>query len=697
MNLGVQYYRAPFPEQRYWADDMARMKDSGLNTVQLWVLWAWVEAEVGRFRWDDYDRLMDLADANGLGVVLSAIAEIHPYWIHREAPGSEMVTSMGQKVVSSNRSEVHFGITPGGCADHPGVWDRMAGFLHAVTERYYQAPALRGWDAWNELRWSEQADGLVCYCPHTLRAFRQWLSDRYGGLDGLNAAWLRRYGCWDEVMPGKAPNRPYTEMMAFEHFLTWRACRHARARYDVMRAVDAFHPITVHGGNPSPLYGGSRENTALDRGNDWFFADELDGVGCSSFPKWFGIDDADFGMRVEFVKSAARHKRVWLSEVQGGRSTFGFNLMPSVDARSQQRWVWNGLACGADTILFWCWRDEVFGRESDGFGLAGTDGLAEQRLEAMRRTGRLLSEHAALLDAYCPLQPQVGVLFSPQSYYLHWAQDAGAHMPAGALTGYCRALVRSSVPYQVVEEEHLDALKDLRVLFMPRATALNEPAERVLADWVQGGGTLVCESECGAFDGRGIYSYEEDRFTARLSGCPEVGRRALTGETMSVHVDGQALALPVTQWLTPRRAASGTVLAEHVDGALVLDVPVGRGRMLMIGSYLGDAYRTHPSLDTERFLEWIARSAGCEPDIEVVKPARTIESFVYVKAGQTGGRKVVFVFFPAGVGEATLRFRDGFLSAGSLTDIIGGGAAAVEGGLCRVAANDWGINVLVEG
>jgi len=33
MNLGVQYYRAPFPESRFWEDDMRRMRDAGLNTV----------------------------------------------------------------------------------------------------------------------------------------------------------------------------------------------------------------------------------------------------------------------------------------------------------------------------------------------------------------------------------------------------------------------------------------------------------------------------------------------------------------------------------------------------------------------------------------------------------------------------------------------------------------------------------------
>ncbi|HUV90613.1 MAG TPA: beta-galactosidase, partial [Anaerolineae bacterium] len=61
MNLGVQYYRPPFPEQKYWEDDFARIKDCGLNTVQLWVLWGWVEPKPGRFYFDDYDRLVELA------------------------------------------------------------------------------------------------------------------------------------------------------------------------------------------------------------------------------------------------------------------------------------------------------------------------------------------------------------------------------------------------------------------------------------------------------------------------------------------------------------------------------------------------------------------------------------------------------------------------------------------------------------
>ena len=77
-------------------------------------------------------------------------------------------------------------------------------------------------------------------------------------------------------------------------------------------------------------------------------------------------------------------------------------------------------------ILFWCWRDEVFGRESAGFGLAGDDGLAEERRAAMRVTGGVIREYHDLINGYEPAKPEVGVLFSPQAYYLHWAQEGHA-------------------------------------------------------------------------------------------------------------------------------------------------------------------------------------------------------------------------------------------------------------------------------
>ena len=695
MNLGTQYYRAPFPLDKYWDDDMAKMKDSGLNTVQLWILWAWVESEPGTFSFDDYDRLVETADKHGLEVVLSTIAEIQPYWIHREVPGSEMINHLGHKVASTNRGECHYGLTPGGCTDHPGVWERMSRFLEACVNQYAGASNLHGWDAWNELRWNVQADGFVCYCTHTLGAWRKWLDEKYNGLDNLNKAWIRRYSSWEDVQPGRKPDLPYTEMMSFEHFITLRACQHGADRYDLMKGLDPDHPVTLHGGQPSPLYAGGGNTFTLDRGNDWIYADHLDGVGCSSFPKWQGIDDADFGMRIEFVRSAARGRHIWLSELQGGRASLGFKISEPVDALSQQRWIWNGIACGADTILFWCWRDEVFGRESSGFGLDGSDGLADERLQAMSETGRLLDEHKDLIDNYTPDTPEVGVLFSPQSYYLYWAQEGRGSLAKDALTGYLRALVRSSIPYTVIEEDHLDELSNIRILFLPRIVALSDEAAASIIAWVRAGGTLVCESECGAFSPAGIYRYPEERFIQQLCGVSEIGRRQLSGKTLSVNLDSGSLDIPVNQWLTPYADEKGDVLARFDGSPVIQQVPCGQGKAILCGTYMGDEYRYNPSMDFERFIRYCVDQAGCTSRIQILEPAPDMASFIYTKHGQSQGKRVVFVFFPKEHDQARLQFEPGFIK-GALTDIRTGETITPDTNELKLPAGNWRFRVLAE-
>jgi len=699
MKLGTQYYRPPFPEKKYWEEDFAHIKDSGLNTVQLWVLWAWVESKPGEFVFEDYDRLIEIADQKGLGVILSTIAEIQPYWISRVVPDSELIDHLGRKVISTNRDECNFGLTPGGCTDHPGVWDRMKSFLTEVVTRYRSVPNLRGWDAWNELRWNVQADGLVCFCPHTLAAFRNWLDRKYGGLEGLNEAWKRRYGCWEDVMPGKLPGRTYTEMMAFQHFLTWRANQHGKTRYDLMKSLDPDSPITVHACFPSPQAEGDSYDHAVNRGNDWFFADNLDGIGCSSFPKWWGQDDTSFSIRVDSVKSAAGDKLLWLSEVQGGRSNIGFDMSKPVDALSQQRWLWNGIACGADAVLFWCWRDEVFGKESSGFGITGNDGFALERLVAMKMTGRLIEEYSELISNYRPEKPEVGVMFSPQSYYLYWAQEGNARRPAQALEGYTRSLARKSIPYLIVEEEHLNVLSELKILFLPRTIVTDITTEKALEIFVKEGGTLVCESECGAFGPQGFYRYPEERFISRLSGIREIGRRSLTKDYFWTKIDGKKFNLGATQWLTPYWKDKGQVLANAKEGPLMVEIPVGKGKLTLCGAYLGDAYLHNWTADFENFVETMIRRAGWQPEIQLISPRLTKDSYVYIKSGQSGEKRVVFIFFPPDHDKAHLRFKANFFSGMHAMDIISGKEIdfleSKSGQECTLSAPKWRFSVLV--
>ncbi len=676
MIFGTQYYRPPFPESKYWKDDLRRMKDSGLNTVQFWLVWGWIEPKPGEFRFDDYDRLMELAQEAGLDVVLSTKSEIHPYWIHREVPGSEMIDHMGHRVISSGRGECHAGITPGGCTDHPVVWEKMRLFLETVGRRYGSAPHLRGWDCWNEIRWNVNADGLVCFCEHTLAAFRKWLSDKHGGLDGLNAAWKRRYGSFEDVWPGKLPGRLFTEMMAFEEFLTWRVNRHGKARYEVLKAITPHLPVVLH--NPCPngiMPLNMPTDHALNRGLDWQFAEDTDGIGFSCYPKVCAPDFAGMAMTVDFIRSASGTKRFWASELQGGGATVTRNVPSSgygaVDAVSMQRWVWHCVAGGTAAVLFWAWRDEVFGGESGWIGIVGDDGLKEERLAALQEIGRALHEHRELLADYRPLPPEAGILFSPQSAYLFWAELGNTDRQKITLQGYSMALEQKSMACEIVEECRLDVLRNLKILFLPRVAVMDAKLEEGLEAFVRGGGTLFCESETGAFTPEGFFRYPEDRFIARLTGACEIGRRPLSPAVLEPTLDGVRYKLPATQWLTPWRVEKGEVWAGTKDAALLAEVPVGRGRVILCASYLGEGYDKERYADFENFLEILSRRAGRRFESEILDRPTSGDGG-YVRCGKSGGRNLAFVFFPEGRDEIRVRFPGGYFGGLEAVELLSG-------------------------
>lgn len=690
MNIGVQYYRAPFPEMEYWKEDIKNIRNAGLNTLQLWVLWGWVESVPGKFDFSDYDRLIELADKNDLQVVLSSIAEIQPMWIHREVPGSEMIDRYGKQVISTIRHECNFGLTPGGCTDHPGVKERMKQFLEALGSHYADCPNLHGWDLWNELRWNIQADELVCFCSHTIEEFRSFLKEKYGSLDGLNDAWKRRYIDWQDVMPGKAPDRPYSEMMAWQDFITARANRHGAWRYEIMRKVDPNHTMTAHGAAPSIGYSGDAATYPIDRGNDWELAKSLDGIGCSSFPAWGNIDDAEFGSRIEMVHAAADGKHIWLSELQAGRAGVGFDLSAEVAPAQQQRWLWNGVACGADTILFWCWRDEVFGRESGNFGLYGNDELSPERIEAMRESCAVLDKYRSTFDNYTPDEAQVAVLFSPDSYYLAWAQEGSALKMHKAIDGYARALVKHSIPSTFIESEHLENLERFKFIIMPRTVALGKECEEKLIEFVNNGGTLLVESECGAFDKAGLYRYPEKRFLARL-GIREAGRRQLT-TPVAFTCGGKDYTLGCDQWLTPFAEGENVpaeVYAKYKDLTLAARYSCGRGNVIALGGYFGNSYLESENPDFEMMMKEFAVQAGVKRVFSMLT-----EKFIYVKSGKSENRQMLFSFFPDKDSVCKLKLERDL--SGTFTDLLSGEKIKAVNGILEFKSKHRNLAVLLE-
>lgn len=646
MILSSQYYRPPFPETHRWKSDLHDMRAAGLTHVYLWATWGWIEQRPGESRYDDYDRLFDLAGEAGLKVVVNTLAEIQPSWVGREFPGAEMIDHTGRRVTSSTLVYSNAGVMPGACLDHPDVARLSARFLEDFAARYAGVPHLAAWDCWNELRWSSHSDGYVCYCDRTVAAFRSWLDDRHGGLDGLARAWRRRIATWEDVEPGRVHGRSYTELTAFQEFLTARVAGLVRDRYAAIRRGDPDRPIAAHTAFPATYFTGTGFlpfERALGRGNDWDTSEIVDAFGSSQFPTWFSMAPSEFGARVESGRSAAAEvgKPYWVAELQGGAHRHGIEVTEPLSGRRQHRWVWTGYARGAKLVNFWCWRDEIFGREASGFGITGDDGHAADRLAELARTGDVLRRWNDLLDGYAPEEGHVGVVFSQANYQLDWAQSGPDAASAGPSTqGWLYALERSQTPYRVVEANRSGRLDGLAVLVVPWAMIVDEPLAAALDGWVREGGTLLLETEAGAYDAHAIYRYPDERPFPGSLGITGSGRRVIGDRTVDVASEDGTLRLRPASWLEYYDGADLDVLGRAGDDPVVVSRRVGRGRVVAIGTHAGLAYERERYTDFERFLSGVLRDAGVTSSWRCSVPDGDV---VQWRFGHSGPTPLLFV------------------------------------------------------
>jgi beta-galactosidase len=524
------------------------------------------------------------------------------------------------------------------CLDHPAAAARAHAFLDACARTLADCPGVIAWDVWNETRWAVEGDGYLCHCDASVALFRDWLAEEYGDLAGLNRAWRRRYSDWADVHPGKRPGLPYTDLMEHQRFLEHRALVQVTQRRDVLAAAGAKAPLVAHSGEPSIGFKGFDFEQAVSRGNDFQMAPVLDGYGCSHFPVGHGLGDFDFGWRVETTASAVRDGgEVWVSELQGGSARNGIEVQPPVRAVDQQRWIWGALGRGVDRIIFWQWRDEVFGRESGGYGISGEDGFALERLDAMRRTSAAITEHRALLDGYRREDPSVFVVFEADSHRLDWAQngvDAGSS--SGSIIGWLRALERRSVRYAVRDSRSFDDLDNARVVILPWPLAVKPELVDRLADWVRAGGTLITEPDLASVDRLGFFRSAAERSGRSPFPVEIVGRRPVDGGTIEIETrSGVTVDLQPNQWREPVTVEGVLRPSARVD--------VGSGTVYFVGSMVGLGRGDAAESALSELVGRIVGEAGAGSALVTVEHDGSPDHLLQWTVGQSGDNILLFV------------------------------------------------------
>lgn len=63
--------------------------------MKYWVQWRASVSKEGTYHFDDIQELMDIAQRNGLKVILNVIFDVAPAWFYKKYPDSKMVTADG--------------------------------------------------------------------------------------------------------------------------------------------------------------------------------------------------------------------------------------------------------------------------------------------------------------------------------------------------------------------------------------------------------------------------------------------------------------------------------------------------------------------------------------------------------------------------------------------------------------------------
>jgi beta-galactosidase len=660
--LGTQYFRPPFPDARYWADDLRAMRDAGLNTVQVWLVWGWCEPHPGKYVFDDYDRLADLAARNGLGLMLSTLPEINPFWVPHVHPDALMVDVEGHTVQSCSRWECISGLVPGACSDHPDIRKRMVDFLAACGRHFGPREELRAWDCWNENRWRNMAMDLVCFCEHSLADQREFLRRKYGSLDGLGRAWGRRYADWSHVRVGRLYGYSYPEMRDFTHWLLHRAHEMARWRVEALKAADPRHPVSSHAGNPS-IFGGQHLNENLfTRGIDWDVA-LGDTYGYSSFPSYFPtrMPPEEFLMRTSSLSTIGDGKAIWMSELQGGPSTLGRRWANPVSGAEQQCWIWTGISRGAKAALLWCWRPEVFGVETNALGFTAEDGFAEDRAGAMHRSAAVLDRKAGLIQTYRPDAPEVAVIFQRDSYFYGWINqkfhgEASNHTVENFIA-YFTALERLRVPAVPYDDRHLPGeFGALRLAIVPDPLGLDDAAAQWLAQFARQGGTVFIEAAAGMHGPDTFMRYVNERPFYRAVGLMETVCRAVTQSRRTIPAGALGNSRPVSLLLDKlecgfQPGVQGVTPLDPDGFPMLANCPVGRGRVIALGSVVGRVMLAQAEPDFRALVLSAAALAGVRAPVPIRGDG---SGFSACRLGRAGDQRILMVSNFAGTQKAAL-------------------------------------------
>jgi beta-galactosidase len=656
--------RNPGSKADAWRKDLIQIKKLGFNTVRCWIDWASGEPQEGQYHFETIDVILKLAEEQHLKVIVQVYMDSAPAWVGRKFPDALFV--------SSNGMAIHPESAPGYCRDNPGVHEAELKFYTSLAKDAKKSSAFLGWDLWSEphvINWANPTyidHPEFCFCKYSIARFRNWLKKKYGTLDALNQSWYRQYAAWDDVEPNRLSTiLSYTDFIDWKQFIADKLGADLRDRYEAVKRVDADTVATSHAAGiglfSSPLWWEGQSD-------DWTMTAQVDYYGTSFYPKHSSFVDRDVqwrGALLDFTRSfgfANNGRGFWIGELQGGFGTIAMNVSPTVTPEDIRIWTWSALARGAKAINYYAWYPMSTGYESGGFGLIKLDGTITERSRVAGSIAKVVDRNQNVFLPARPPKAQVAIVYNPLSYFVGGRQRQAAYGgPQGevngierdSMMGIYRALFPTNVPLDFVHIDHLsgETLKQYKLVLLPYPLMIPAASAAHLKEYVRNGGNLVAEARLGWNNERGSSSPTIPGMGLdEVMGCRETdvqtgkdGRTTLkwTGSELKGFGPGEALpARWYEETLQPLGPQARVVATFPSGAAAAVASTYGKGKTLMLGSYVGAAYETRRDAAAVRFYAALLDWGGVQNPIAIASDKAEVR---YLESGQN---TLVFAFTP---------------------------------------------------
>lgn len=535
-STGVYYYPEHWPQEQ-WERDFRNMAEMGFEFTHFGEFaWSFMEPEEGKFDFEWLDKAVDLADKNGLKVIMCTPTPTPPAWLTARHPEVLIRNSELNRAVHGTRQQASW--------SNEIYREYVGRIVEKLGERYGHDPRIVGWQLDNEpshYSWNED------YSDAAHIRFQKWAERKYVTVENLNkqwglAFWSQLYNSFDQIAIPNASLSPIDfinqhALLDWKRFTADEAADFLCFQTDILRKYTRDQWITTN-------------YMAFYMPVDPWRSDYLDFITWTSYPVSGyneGIGKEGFRRGEPFSVGFGSDRfrpyslgRTGVMEIQISQVCWG-NYSPRLYPGMRKVFLYHVMSGGNSFACFYRYRQPTFNYEQDILGIVGTDGVTltdggREIVDFMKEI-KILRGKVSGAEVNVPSKYQTrktAILWNNDQYWVTSHQKHTIQWDyMNLVKGYYDILKSFGCPVDIISED-MD-FSSYAAIIVPAYELADQGLVDKWNEYVMQGGQLVLTCRTATKD--------------RMAHYPETGRAAIITELTGAMVEFYD-NLPPTQYAT---------------------------------------------------------------------------------------------------------------------------------------------------